>query len=234
MTVRYIFRVCFGLLLLSPALTRAEDARLPYHEIYRVQQAQTELSHSHTNLALELQMRPTEPGVKYSDIIASIDAKSGPIAVLIGPEGVFSVPMREDLLEEDPWIVVNQPRGTMELKWRAGLAPGLAHQMTNNAHYTPLMRAVRECDELQVSMRQFFPNSPRLTAIGLRLSFQSSTNAPQLIIHAKGGDRKVLQSREGELIIPLDGDLMDEDPVMTLTETPSAVEIVTRKYDAAP
>ena len=55
-----------------------------------------------------------------------------------------------------------------------------------------------------------------------------------LIIHAKGGDRKVLQSREGELIIPLDGDLMDEDPVMTLTETPSAVEIVTRKYDAAP
>lgn len=219
---------------LAPALARAEDARLPYQEIYRVQKAQAELSHSHTNLALELQMRSTNPGVKYSDITASIDAKSGPIAVPIGPGGVFSVPMREDLLAENPWIVVNQPRGTMELKWRAGLAPGLARQITNNAHYTPLMRAVRECDEVQEVMRQFFPNSPRLTAVGLRLSFPASTNSPRLIIHAKSGDRKVLEGRARELIIPLDGDLMDEDPIMSLTDTPSAVEIVTRKYDDAP
>ncbi|HTA29451.1 MAG TPA: hypothetical protein VK731_03140, partial [Candidatus Cybelea sp.] len=189
MRVKYILSVGLGVAWLAPTLSRAEDARLPYHEIYRVQQAQMELSRAHTNLALVLQMHSTEPAVKYSDISASIDAKSGAIPVPIGAEGAFSVPMRGDLLAEDPWIVVNQPRGTMELKWRAGLAPTLARQMTNNAHYSPLMRTVRECEEVQESMRQFFPNAPRLTVVGLRLTFRSAAVAPEVIVRAKGGDR---------------------------------------------
>ena len=234
MRVKYILSVALGVAWLAPTLSRAEDARLPYHEIYRVQQAQMELSRTHTNLALVLQMHSTEPAVKYSDISASIDAKSGAIPVPIGAEGAFSVPMRGDLLAEDPWIVVNQPRGTMELKWRAGLAPTLARQMTNNAHYSPLMRTVRECEEVQESMRQFFPNAPRLTAVGLRLTFRSAAVAPEVIVRAKGGDRKLQANPLRELIIPLDGDLMEEDPVITMAESPIAVEIVTRKYEGGP
>jgi len=142
--------------------------------------------------------------------------------------------VRDDLLAEDPWIIVNQPRGTMELKWRAGLAPSLARQMTNAMHYAPLMRAVRECDDVQESMRQFFPDAPRLTAVGLRLTFRSSAIAPAVILHTKGGDRKLPADLLGELIIPLEGDLVEEDPVMTLTESPIAVEIVTRKNEIGP
>jgi hypothetical protein len=220
--------------LLVPPRAPAEDARLPYHEIYRVQKAQMELSRAHTNLALVLQMRSTRPDVKYSDITASIQAKSGPIPVPIGPDGVFSVPVRDDLLAEDPWINVNQPRGTMELNWHAGLAPSLARQMTNAVHYGPLMRVVRECDDVQESMRQFFPNAPRLTAVGLRLTFRASAFAPAVILHTKGGDRKLPANILGELIIPWDGDLVEEDPVMTLTESPIAVEIVTRKNESGP
>jgi hypothetical protein len=225
---------CLVFLLLAPSLARAEDARLPYHEIYKVQKAQLELSRAHTNLALVLQMRSTQPDVKYSDISASIQAKSGPIPVPIGPDGVFSVPMRDDLLAEDPWIFVNQPRGTMELKWRAGLAPSLARQMTNAAHYGPLMRVVRECDVVQESMRQFFPNAPRLTAVGVRLTFPASAVAPAVILHTKDGERKLPANLIGELVIPLDRDLLEEDPLMTLTETPIAVEIVTRKDENGP
>jgi hypothetical protein len=223
-----------GLLLLLPRPVAAEDARLPYHDIYRIQKAQAELSRKHTNLALVLQMRSTLPDVKYSDIKASVDAKSGAMPVLIGADGVFSVPLRDDLLAEDPWIVVNQPRGTMQLNWHAGLSPALARQVTNDVHYGPVMRAVRDCDDVQEAMRQYFPAAPRLTAVGLRLTFRSTTIGAAAIIHAKTGDRRLAADTLGELIIPLDADLLDENPVITLTENPIAVEIVTRKTDGGP
>jgi hypothetical protein len=234
MTVKAVLRVCLGLLLLAPWLAAAEDARLPYHELYRIQQVELDLSRAHTNLALVLQMRSTLPNVKYSDIRATIDAKSRAIPVPIGAEGSFSVPVREDLLAEDPWILVNQPKGTMQLNWHAGLAPALARQLTNDVHYGPLMRAVRECDQVQEAMRQFFPTAPRLTAVGLRLTFRSSAIGPGVIIHAKTGDRRLAADTLGELIIPIDGDLLEEDPVMTLTESPVAVEIMTRKDGGGP
>ena len=217
--------------LLAPSLAWAEDARLPYHELCGMQKAQLEISRSHTNLAIVLQMRSTRPDVKYSDIAASIEAKSGRIPVPIGAAGAFSVPVREDLSAEDPWILVNQPKGTMVLSWQAGLAPALVKQMTNALHYGPLMRVVRECDEVQESMRQFFPGAPRLTAVGLRLIFRSSAIAPAAIIHARDGNRRLAADALGELLIPIDGDLLEENPVMTFSEVPVAVQIVTQKSD---
>jgi hypothetical protein len=234
MRVNAVQSAWLGLCLLAPSLAAAEDARLPYREIYRIERAQLELGRAHTNLALVLQMRSRLPNVKYSDITASIESKSGAIPVVIQAEGVFSVPAREDLLAEDPWILVNQPKGTMELAWHAGLAPWLARQMTNAVRYGPLMRAVRECDEVQEAMRPFFPDAPRLTAVGLRLTFHPSSFAPVAIIHAKGGDRRLPADPLGVLTIPLDGDLMEENPVLTLTESPVAVEILTRKGEGGP
>jgi hypothetical protein len=219
------------LVCLAPPAAWAEDARLPYHLLRGMQMAQLEMSRGHTNLAIVLQMRSTLPDVKYSDITAYMDAKAGKIPVPIGAAGSFAVPLREDLSAEDPWIIVNQPKGTMILSWQAGLAPALVRQMTNALHYGPLMRVVRECDEVQESMRQFFPGAPRLTAVGLRLIFRSSAIAPMAIIHARDGDRRLPADTLGELVIPIDGDLMEENPMMTFTEVPVAVEIVTRKSD---
>ncbi len=233
MTVKTVPSAWLGFLLLAPLLAAAQDARLPYSQINRIQQAQLELSRAHTNLVLVLQMRSTNQQVKSGDISVFIAAKSGRIPVSIGADGIFSVPMRADLLAENPWLIVNQPGGSMELNWHAGLAPALARQMTNAIHYARLMRAVRECDEVQAAMRQFFPAAPRLSTVGLRLTFRSAAVAPAAILHAKGGNRR-LPADAGELIIPLDGDLMEEDPVLTLTESPVAVEIVTRKTDAGP
>ncbi|HEV7927583.1 MAG TPA: hypothetical protein VGR14_19685 [Verrucomicrobiae bacterium] len=234
MTVKAVVRACSVLLLLAPSLVEAENARLPYHELYQLQKAQMALSRAHTNLSLVLQIHSTRPGVESSEITAFIDAKSGKMPVPVGTNGAFSVPVNDDLLAEDPWILVNQPRGTMELDWHAGLAQNLARQMTNAVHYGFLMRAVRECDDVQESMREFFPNSPRLTAVGLRLTFRAESFSPAAIIHGKGGDRRLAANLLGELVIPLDGDLIEEDPVMTLTESPVVVEIVTKKYESGP
>jgi hypothetical protein len=232
MSVKVVPSALLGFFLLVPRLAPAENARLPYHEIYRIQQAQAALAKDHQNLALVLQIHSVLPNVKPSDIQASIDAKSGRIPVPIGANGSISVPEREDLLAEDPWIIVNQPKGSMELNWHAGLSPALARNLTNFIHYGPLMRAVRECDDVQEKMRQFFPAAPRLTMVGLKIAFRQPDAA--VIIHTKSGPRKLPSDALGELLIPLDEDLLAEDPLMTLTATPAAVEIVSRKTDSAP
>jgi hypothetical protein len=232
MTAHALQRALLGLVLLAPGLAAAENARLPYHEIRQIQQAQAALSRDHPNLALVLTMRSTLPNVKYSDIQAYVDAKSGRIPIPVGANGAISLPAREDLQTENPWVIINQPKGTMELNWHAGLSPALARSLTNSVHYGPLMRAVRECDDVQDKMRQFFPAAPRLTMVGLKLAFRQPNAA--VIIHAKTGDRKLASDAHGELLIPLDEDLLAEDPLMTLTAPSVAVEIVSRKSDSGP
>jgi hypothetical protein len=224
----------FLCLLLFAKPAEGENARLPYRELYKMQKAQIDLSRTYTNLALVLQMKSTLTNVAFSEIKASIDAKAGPIPIVIGSDGSFGIPMRDDLLAEDPWILVNQPKGTMQLNWHAGLAPWIVRQLTNAFHYGPLMRAVRDCDDVQETMRQFFPTAPRLTAVGLKLTFRATSINPAAIIHAKDGDRRVAADPLGELIIPIDADLLEDNPMMALTEIPLAVEIVTRKSESGP
>jgi hypothetical protein len=215
-------------MLLGAWPAAAENARLSYGEICRIQKVQVELHSLHTNLALDLQMRSTQTNVKSGDISAFIDSKSGKIPLPLGADGTFGVPVREDLLAEDPWIVVNQPRGTMELKWHAGFAPSFARRLTNSIRYATVMRVVKECDDVQEKMRPFFPSAPRLTMVGVRLTFRQPATSTRVVIHAKGGDRQLPADADGEIILPLDADLMDEDPLLTLTERPVAVEVVWR------
>ena len=206
--------------LAGPVL--AENARLPYHQLYNVQKAQADLNHAHTNLVVVMIMQSTLPAVKTSDLAVYIETKAGKIPIEVGAAGDFAVPMRGDLLAEDPWIITNQPKGTMKLNWKLGVIPG---RITKSVHYARLMRPVRDSEEVQEQMRRYFPGSPRLTMTGLKLTFTPVQKAVA-IIHARGGDRELQADEHGEIILPLVSDLLGEDPEITLSNIPAAVEIV--------
>ncbi|MGP8201889.1 MAG: DUF2987 domain-containing protein [Limisphaerales bacterium] len=202
---------------------RADNARLPYHLLYNAQKARMELNRAHTNLLVMLTMKSTLPDVKITDLAVSIDAKGGKIPVEIGVAGDFILPMRDDLLAEDPWVIINQPKGTMKLSMQVGIVPGpLGHSL----HYKHVMLPVRESQEVQEQLRSFFPGSPPQVMTGLRLTFSAGQEKPVVVIHAKGGDRKLEADDHGEIILPLEDILLEEDPVVTLSDTPGTVEIV--------
>jgi hypothetical protein len=228
MNVKPIFsRSCAALLLsvlAGPAL--AENARLPYHQLYNTQKAQEALNHAHTNLLVVLTMQSTLPGVKTSDLALYIEAKAGRIPIEIQAAGNFTVPLRDDLLAEDPWIIVNQPKGTMKLNWQVGVIPG---RITRSVHYARLLRPVRESEEVQEQMRPFFPGSPRLAMTGLRLAFPAAQPRAVVVIHARGGDRRLEADEHGEVILPLVSDLLEEDPEISLSDIPGTMEIVSHK-----
>jgi hypothetical protein len=225
MNVKQIFcGGCAALLLFAlagPAL--AENARLPYHQLYNAQRASADLNRAHTNLLVVLTLQSTLPNVKTSDLAVYIEARAGRIPIEIGAAGDFTLPMREDLLAEDPWIIINQPKGTMKLNGQIGVIPG---RITHSVHYARLLRPVRESEEVQEQMRRFFPGSPRLAMTGLKLTFPAAQARAVVIIHARGGDRKLEADERGEVILPLAPDLLEEDPEMSLSDIPGTVEII--------
>jgi len=213
-------------ILAGPA--QAENARLPYRQIYNAQKAQADLNRAHTNLLVVLTMQSTLPGVKTSDLAVYIDAKAGKTPIEIGAVGDFTIPLRDDLLAENPWIVINQPKGTMKLNWQVGVIPG---RITRSVHYAHLMRPVQESEDVQAQMRRFFPGSPKLSVTGLRLAFPASQTRAMVVIHAKDGDRKLEADVHGEIILPLVPDLLEEDPEISFSNIPGTVEIVSHKGD---
>jgi hypothetical protein len=213
-------------ILAGPVL--AENARLPYHQLYNAQKTQADLNRAHTNLVVVLTLQSTLPNVKTSDLAVYIQARSGKIPLAIGTAGDFTIPMRDDLLAEDPWIITNQPKGTMKLNWRVGVVPG---RLTHSVHYARLMRPVRESEDIQDQIRRFFPGSPRLAVSGLKLTFLPAQQKAVVVIHARDGDRKLAADEHGEVILPLTSDLLEEDPEISLSDIPGTVEIVSHKSE---
>jgi hypothetical protein len=220
-----ICRALLASIVLVAVPSRAQNARLPYAQLYQMQRVQNELSGAYTNLVVNLRMEPVSTNVSVGHLDAYIDAKSGRVPVKIGADGDFSVPMRDDLLAENPWIIANQPRGTMKLDWFVGLA---VRPVGTSARYRTLMQVVRDCGDVRERMRQVFPGAPRGTVSGLKLTFiPGGTNAP-VVIHSERGDRKLAADAKGELLLIFDPDAWDENPMVTLSREPAAVELVSK------
>jgi hypothetical protein len=65
-----------------------------------------------------------------------------------------------------------------------------------------------------------------LTLAGLRLTFAATQKKPVVVIHARDGDRKLEADGQGQVILPLVTEFLEEDPEITLSDIPGTVEIV--------
>jgi hypothetical protein len=224
MKLKAVCCVLFAFALLNSV--SAENARLPYAQLYQMQRAQAEMSGAYTNLVVVLCMESASTNVKPSELDVYIDAKSGKVPVKIGPDGDFSVPMREDWLAENPWIITNQPRGTMKLDWFVGL---VVRRVATSIRYKPLMQVVRDCGDVRERMRQVFPSVPKAVVAGLKLTFAPPERGGSIVIHSERADKKLEADSKGELTILLDPDLLEENPLVTLSKEPAGVELVSQQ-----
>jgi len=204
----------------------AENAKLPYAQLYQMQRVQAEMSGAYTNLVVVLCMESASTNVKPSELHVYIASKSGKVPVKIGPDGDFTVPMRDDWLTENPWIITNQPRGTMKLDWFVGLV--VRSHLAPSIRYKPLMQVVRDCSNVRERMRQVFPSVPTAVVAGLKLTF-SPPERGSVIIHSQRGDKKLEADSKGEVTILFDPDLFEENPLVTLSKEPSSVELVSQQ-----
>jgi len=211
-----------GLLLWPPLLTAADQARIPYELIYRIQKTEAGLSRSFTNLNMFLRMSSTLPNVGIRDLVVYIDSKDGRIPVALDPtNGGFSLPMRDSLVAEGAYVVANQPKGTMNFEWYVGLK--IAAVPTNGVRYRDLMRPLNALEEIRTEMEKI-PGSPSLKISGLKFIYAPDKPAA-VVVHAKSGDLIFQTGPAHTLVIPYKPALLEENPVVSIPIPPDKVDV---------
>lgn len=220
-------RIC-ALCLLSMAARAQDQARLPYEMIYHMEKTETNLVRTFTNLTMFLRMTPTAPGVKISDVIVYIDSTNGRAPVPLNPtNGNFTVPLKNSLALERPWIVVNQPKGTMNFQWYVGLE---GDQLpADGIHYRALMRPLQAVEMIRDEMAKI-PGTPPLTISGLKMVYPKEKPAA-VIVHSKSGDKIFKTDDSHALVVPLDAALLQEDPPVSIPVPPERVYVANPESD---
>ena len=216
--IAFPFLFC-ALLLPSSPLRAAEQARLPYKLIYEIQQRQAGMALTYTNLLVFVRIKSSLPDVKTSDLSVYIDSKEGKMPVRLDTNGIFSVPMRESLLAENPPIVVNQPKGTMELGWYVGLVE--PQTPTNGIRYRAMMRPLKDLEAIRAQM---VPGIASSSIRGMKFFYAPDTDAA-IVIHAKNGDRTFKTDQSHSLVIPWEQSLLEEDPPITFSSPPQKFDV---------
>lgn len=215
--------VVFGVVLGASA----DNARIPYAILYKIQITQKKLEQTHTNLLISVRLESRLTNVPASDLNAFIEDRTNQIPIKIQSEGLFSVPLREDWLTNDAWLVVNQPKGTMRLNWSMGID---AVATTSRAHYTDIMKQVTELDPIQAEMSRAFPNTPRLAASGLNFFFPQKEES-KIVIFTKNGEQTLKPNAQGLVVVPLDPALMKENPEVWMPVLPERVGVAFQKIE---
>jgi hypothetical protein len=208
-----------ALLLTSSPLRAADEARLPYKLIYEIQQKQTNLENTFSDLHVFIRMKSSSTNVHNSDLSVFIDSKEGKLPVKLDTNGIFSIPMRNSLLDENPPIIVNQPKGTMELAWYVGLVE--PETPTNGIRYSVMMRPLKDLEAIRAQM---VPGIAASSIRGMKFVYAPDIEGT-IVIHAKNGDRTYKTDDSHTVIIPWEQSLLEEDPTINFSSPPLKFDV---------
>jgi len=94
---------------------QSEPATLPYRMLCQMAQFDLTKATGLTNQDVNFTIGSKNPNVKIEDISIFIDAKAGRIPLHINTNGIMTLPISPELAKENPRIVSNQPKGSMNL-----------------------------------------------------------------------------------------------------------------------
>lgn len=203
----------------------AENARIPYALLLKIQLTQKKIAAAHSNLLISVRLVPQSSNVSSSSLAAHIEVKTNQIPIKLGPNGEINVPLRHDWLNDDAWLVVNQPKGTMLLDWSIEVVGNFS---TNRIRYAEFMKSLIEIDPIQAEMGKAFPNSPRLAIQGLNLYFLKSEDC-KVVIRSKNGDQTLKPDPLGLVFVPLNKALLEENPEVWMPILPLKVGAAFKK-----
>jgi len=189
-----------------------------------------------TNRQHRLQVTSTRSGVKNADIQLRLSTKSGDITIKLDNDGTFDLPIRNDLLNDDPFVIANQPKGTLEIKafasfaherairWKVGNFAADGKEPLSvvrdgdraKMHYSPMFEPAASASSTTgptvACSHQTFPDLPPCKVV--KFSFKGS-QGNALVIHSERGERSITSDSEGVFVIPYDPDLFQENPWMS-------------------
>jgi len=158
------------------------------------------------------------PDIDPTDISFYIDSVSGSIPLKIDNNGVFELPFSKELLEENPMLVTNQPKGTMSLQGalRFNRDPeNPSQKVPYSAIVMPATWTIWAHRNLRVEGSDQKP-APVVNGINIRIEEHLGK---KIVIHAREKEITLKPNDKGICFIPYDDALLKENPMVTLPDS---------------
>lgn len=204
-----------SILMTLPLAATGDEAAstTSYGSLYQVLAPATTINARDRLVAVE-RIESKLPGVKPSDIKVVIRARSGPIAVPIGPVGRVDFPVTDALRAEDPPVETNQPKGSLALTVNVGLrCPDHLRMAWSDVEAG--LAQVRELYEANA------PGTEPPAVRGIEVQFAPGS-AATLTIEGKD-ERLLMADADGRLIVTRDMIAEKESPTLAFSRAPEFV-----------
>ncbi len=150
-------------------------------------------------------------GVAVGEITLSIRRASGTVAIDISENGDFTVPWSQELYDENPMVVSNQPKGTMNLAFTIAIPEVRPKVIDGKVKYQDLFRQLLEA---QKAMRR---TNPEFGTPGAEtFAIQVIGGGTDVAIVRKLGSRTIEPDADGAVWLVYDLLLYEENPEVTL------------------
>jgi len=198
----------------GPASAADEVATLPYRTLtanaiifLNVQAGERD------RLALVQSLRPDGGNLVSRPLTITILSKNGRIDVPVGADNSFAIPISDDLSEENPTVVTNQPKGSLSLQVGVRILLPQTTRYAYSEFWLGIQQANAMTKRFAGMMRWLFSQS----ADSLILRF----NRPErqmLRIAASDGALTLIADDSGTIFVRIDKKLVEENPMMELSE----------------
>ncbi|MEM7699773.1 MAG: hypothetical protein AAF236_15370 [Verrucomicrobiota bacterium] len=197
-------------------LDYAELARLPYKQLIKIAESDARAKKDAETYRLRIQSRNPDVGAK--DIELVLNVPDAPIMLVVDNDGFVEIPYSEDLLEKNPDLVANQPRGSLNIFVDLEVPKITPPKITNGrVAYQELFRPLVE---IQNEMRKVDPT------FGLtgqqQFVLEIETGEEPIKITRAFGARTYRPNPRGKVYMIMESYLFEENPEV---EVPDDVKI---------
>jgi hypothetical protein len=203
-----------------PSCATETNAAIPYRELDGMFQPIAAVDPA--KLLIQVFVTSTNKAVRPSEISLTIhSASKGLIPVQLGTNGqVLQFPVEKDLRRENPFVVANQPAGTIELWVTIQLPP--TDVLT--FRYRRLADGVAEINKSIKAQTGMMLSlfAPKVQGVVFLFPITSAGKA-KVEIASAAGRKEYTADRHGQVILKLDKSLLAENPEVTVSEKPANI-----------
>lgn len=220
---RLVFTIClFGIAGLSLAQSDSpsasgksdEFAQLPYHELVKIAHSDSSQKKEEDQLTFTL---ASTKGVPFDQIKLTLQLKKGPISLPIDGKGHFKLPFSDQLIDENPLMISNQPRGSLSLKFTLAI-PEMGKMEPPNivegkVKYQAVFQSLVKFKEAMKKVDTKFGEDG-----SQQLAVQCITSGKSVTIHQKFGSRTLKADKDGEVWLLYNERLFQENPDISVPD----------------
>lgn len=224
--------ILFVLLLFASGACHSEsegkNAVIPYAIFYKLATAQFNEADLKSK-KVSFVFYGGQPDVKIQDITIYIDEKNGRILIPLNSDGLGSLPLSKDLLEENPYVLTNQPKGTMkfdakiEFNLNKKASSDIAVNVPENLElrYVDIFKSKHAFKNIfnifSDASKETYPEHLNENATWIEFKSAKLARSP-VVIHSKGGDINANPDDDGVIRITYEPKLSEENPMVSFPD----------------